>query len=57
MENTIGDRLCSGICPQAVAKGYRRIYSDQGIWYLDHLDIHWQPVYNADPMKGITDPK
>lgn len=56
MANTIGDRLRSGICPQAVAKGYRCIYSDQGVWYLDHLDVPWQPVYNADPVEGITDP-
>ncbi|KAJ8422970.1 hypothetical protein Cgig2_002581 [Carnegiea gigantea] len=56
MENTIGDRLRSGICPQAVAKGYRCIYSDQGVWYLDHLDVPWQPVYTADPVEGITDP-
>lgn len=48
--------LRSGICPQAVAKGYRCIYSDQGVWYLDHLDVPWQPVYNADPVEGITDP-
>ncbi|KAL8166797.1 hypothetical protein V2J09_008296 [Rumex salicifolius] len=43
--------LGPGVCPKAVAKGFRCIYSNQGVWYLDHLD-----VYSADPMEGITDP-
>lgn len=47
--------LRSGICPEAVAKGFRCIYSNQGFWYLDHLDVPWQPVYNADPLEGIAD--
>ncbi|KAL9226095.1 hypothetical protein vseg_001945 [Gypsophila vaccaria] len=47
--------LVSGICPKAVAKGFRCIYSNQGVWYLDHLDVPWQPVYNAEPLEGISD--
>ncbi|XP_021739613.1 beta-hexosaminidase 1-like [Chenopodium quinoa] len=46
--------LVSGICPKAVAKGFRCIFSNQGVWYLDHLDVPWQPVYEADPLEGIT---
>lgn len=51
----IGDRLVSGICPKAVAKGFRCIFSNQDVWYLDHLDVPWQPVYKADPLENITD--
>lgn len=44
-----------GVCPKAVAKGFKCIYSNQGVWYLDHLDIPWYEYYNADPVEGITD--
>lgn len=46
--------MVSGICPKAVAKGFRCIFSNQDAWYLDHLDVPWEPVYNADPLEGIT---
>lgn len=45
----------SGVCPKAVAKGFRCIFSNQGVWYLDHLDVPWSTVYYADPLEGITD--
>ncbi|KAL6522469.1 Beta-hexosaminidase 1 [Orobanche minor] len=47
--------LGSGVCAKAVAKGFRCIFSNQGVWYLDHLDIPWDQVYYADPLKDITD--
>ncbi|XP_022863848.1 beta-hexosaminidase 1 [Olea europaea var. sylvestris] len=47
--------LGSGVCPKAVAKGFRCIFSNQGVWYLDHLDVPWSTVYYADPLEGITD--
>ncbi|XP_073129204.1 beta-hexosaminidase 1 [Henckelia pumila] len=47
--------LGSGVCPKAVAKGFKCIYSNQGFWYLDHLDVPWDSVYYADPIEGITD--
>ncbi|XP_073293188.1 beta-hexosaminidase 1 [Primulina huaijiensis] len=47
--------LGSGVCPKAVAKGFKCIYSNQGFWYLDHLDVPWDSVYYADPLEGITD--
>ncbi|KAF6136399.1 hypothetical protein GIB67_038971 [Kingdonia uniflora] len=40
--------LGGGVCPQAVAKGFRCIFSNQGVWYLDHLDVPWEDVYKAD---------
>lgn len=49
------DRLGSGVCPKAVAQGFRCIFSNQGVWYLDHLDVPWDRVYNAEPLEGITD--
>ncbi|KAG8380725.1 hypothetical protein BUALT_Bualt06G0045800 [Buddleja alternifolia] len=47
--------LGSGVCPKAVAKGFRCIFSNQGVWYLDHLDVPWESVYYAEPLEGITD--
>lgn len=49
------DRLGSGVCPKAVAKGFRCIYSNQGFWYLDHLDVPWDRLYTAEPLEGIND--
>ncbi|XP_057424173.1 beta-hexosaminidase 1-like [Lotus japonicus] len=45
--------LGSGVCPKAVAKGFRCIFSNQGVWYLDHIDVPWDVVYNAEPLEGI----
>ncbi|CAI0443035.1 unnamed protein product [Linum tenue] len=47
--------LGGGVCPAAVAKGFRCIFSNQGFWYLDHLDVPWEDVYTADPVEGIHD--
>lgn len=49
-------RLVSDICQKAVAKGFRCIFSNQGYWYLDHLDVPWDEVYNTEPLNGIEDP-
>lgn len=48
-------RLRGGICPKAVGDGFRCIFSDQGVWYLDHLDVPWDRAYRADPLEGISD--
>ncbi|XP_027366620.1 beta-hexosaminidase 1-like [Abrus precatorius] len=45
--------LGPGVCPKAVAKGFRCIFSNQGVWYLDHLDVPWDAVYTAEPLEGI----
>ncbi|XP_062154115.1 beta-hexosaminidase 1 [Alnus glutinosa] len=47
--------LGAGVCPKAVAKGFRCIFSNQGFWYLDHLDVPWDEVYTAEPVEGIND--
>ncbi|ONI24170.1 hypothetical protein PRUPE_2G228000 [Prunus persica] len=47
--------LGPGVCPKAVAKGFRCIFSNQGVWYLDHLDVPWEDAYNAEPLEGIDD--
>ncbi|KAK2987793.1 hypothetical protein RJ640_030683 [Escallonia rubra] len=46
--------LGPGVCPRAVAKGFRCIYSNQGVWYLDHIDVPWDSFYNAEPLEGIN---
>ncbi|CAK8570610.1 unnamed protein product [Lathyrus sativus] len=43
----------SGVCPKVVTKGFRCIFSNQHVWYLDHLDVPWDVVYNTDPLEGI----
>ena len=48
-------RLGGGVCAKAVAKGFRCIFSNQGFWYLDHLDVPWYEVYKAEPLEGIND--
>ncbi|XP_057436360.1 beta-hexosaminidase 1 [Lotus japonicus] len=45
--------LGPGVCPKVVAKGFRCIFSNQGVWYLDHLDVPWDKVYTAEPLEGI----
>ncbi|KAM3399994.1 hypothetical protein ACQJBY_005087 [Aegilops geniculata] len=47
--------LGPGVCPKVVAKGLRCIMSNQGVWYLDHLDVPWEQVYTAEPLAGIND--
>lgn len=47
------NRLGPGVCPKVVAKGLRCIFSNQGVWYLDHVDVPWDVVYNAEPLEGI----
>ncbi|KAF8021963.1 hypothetical protein BT93_G2178 [Corymbia citriodora subsp. variegata] len=47
--------LGGGVCPKAVAKGFKCIFSNQGFWYLDHLDVPWDQVYTAEPLEGISD--
>ncbi|CAK7325615.1 unnamed protein product [Dovyalis caffra] len=47
--------LGGGVCPKAVAKGFRCLFSNQGFWYLDHLDVPWDEVYKAEPLEGIND--
>lgn len=47
-------RLGGGVCPKVVEQGLRCIYNNQGFWYLDHLDVQWEGVYDAEPLEGIT---
>ncbi|KAL8050352.1 hypothetical protein ABFX02_06G077400 [Erythranthe guttata] len=54
-ETVVHNWLGSGVCPKAVAKGFRCIFSNQGVWYLDHLDVPWDSVYYADPLEDIID--
>lgn len=35
--------------------GYRLIWSDSSVWYLDHLATTWQSMYTAEPCTGLTD--
>ncbi|GMN57318.1 hypothetical protein TIFTF001_026424 [Ficus carica] len=47
--------LGPGVCPKAVAKGFRCIFSNQGVWYLDHLHVPWNEFYTAEPLQDIAD--
>lgn len=35
--------------------GYRLIWSDSSVWYLDHLAVTWQQMYVAEPCNGLPD--
>ncbi|RDX63576.1 Beta-hexosaminidase 1, partial [Mucuna pruriens] len=48
-QTVVHNWLGPGVCPKAVAKGF----SNQGVWYLDHLDVPWDAVYTAEPLEGI----
>ncbi|TKY45507.1 Beta-hexosaminidase 1 [Spatholobus suberectus] len=52
-QTVVHNWLGPGVCPKAVAKGFRCIFSNQGVWYLDHLDVPWDVVYTAEPLEGI----
>ncbi|XP_027937908.1 beta-hexosaminidase 1-like isoform X2 [Vigna unguiculata] len=52
-QTVVHNWLGPGVCPKAVAKGFRCIFSNQGVWYLDHLNVPWEVVYDADPLEGI----
>uniref|UniRef100_A0A5B6Z2A4 Beta-hexosaminidase n=1 Tax=Davidia involucrata TaxID=16924 RepID=A0A5B6Z2A4_DAVIN len=54
-QTVVHNWLGAGVCPKAVAKGFKCIFSNQGVWYLDHLDIPWDGFYNAEPLEGIKD--
>ena len=30
--------------------GYRALLSNNNLWYLDHLDVTWQEMYDNDPF-------
>ncbi|CAM8962042.1 unnamed protein product [Rhodiola kirilowii] len=52
-QTVVHNWLGPGVCPKAVARGFRCIFSNQGVWYLDHLDVPWDEVYSAEPLEGI----
>lgn len=35
--------------------GYRLIWSDSSVWYLDHLSVTWDQMYTAEPCKGLPE--
>ncbi|KAH1045743.1 hypothetical protein J1N35_036527 [Gossypium stocksii] len=52
-QTVVHNWLGPGVCPKAVAKGFKCIFSNSGVWYLDHLDVTWEQIYNAEPLEGI----
>ena len=43
----------STIGPAVVEAGYRLLWSTDGVWYLDGLDVTWETMYEAEPCTGI----
>lgn len=35
--------------------GYRLVWSDSSVWYLDHLSVTWEQMYLAEPCNGLPD--
>ncbi|KAM7280588.1 hypothetical protein ACFE04_007722 [Oxalis oulophora] len=48
--------LVSEVPERATAAGFRCIVSNQGSWYLDHLDATWEDFYMNEPLRNITNP-
>jgi hexosaminidase len=46
--------LSKSTLANVTANGYRGILSDNDLWYLDHLTVTWQQMYDNDPLTGIT---
>ncbi|KAK8799450.1 hypothetical protein WA158_005999 [Blastocystis sp. Blastoise] len=42
---------------KVVESGYRGIFSNYYQWYLPQLWEHWELIYNANFIEGITDPE
>jgi hexosaminidase len=40
--------------PNATAHGYRSIWSVDGHWYLDGLDVTWDSMWSEDPLFNIS---
>jgi len=36
------------------AHGYYGVMSDNGNYYLDHLDLSWETIYDDDPLAGVA---
>ena len=37
----------------ATSQGYRALFSDSSVWYLDHLKVSWQTMYDAEPCANV----
>lgn len=35
--------------------GYRLVWSDSSVWYLDHLAVTWETMYAAEPCNGLPE--
>jgi hypothetical protein len=46
--------LSSESLVDATNNGYRAIFSVQEQYYLDHDDLTWDIMYNADPLFNVT---
>ncbi|GMI87075.1 beta-hexosaminidase 1 [Hibiscus trionum] len=53
-QTVVHNWLGPGVCLKAVEKGFKCIFSNQRVWYLDHLDVSWDEVYYAEPLEGIS---
>ena len=45
----------STVGPEVTSAGYRLIWSTDGVWYLDGLDVGWKAMYEAEPTEGIDE--
>ena len=43
----------SSVSKNCTAHGYRVLWSTDGVWYLDGLDVTWKTMYAQEPCTGI----
>lgn len=34
--------------------GYRAVFSNNAVYYLDNMETHWSAFYDADPLGGVS---
>ena len=44
----------ASVVANVTADGFRAIFSSDSVWYLDHEDITWRAMYDADPRANIS---
>ena len=37
------------------SNGYRLVWSDSSVWYLNHVKLTWRQMYEAEPCNGLPD--
>ncbi len=45
----------SSVAANATAHGYKVLWSTDGVWYLDGLDVTWDVMYAQEPCNNLSE--